>query len=308
MSANHDASSETTTSPSAPRLLGDREMTEVLVPIDANFQHERGLTLAGRYAAKWGVPVRLLHIRAPDATTSIAGLESAVDGLRGVHPGILVDGQEVVAADVAAGIEEVRSDGSLLLLASDRVSQWAEVGSVAEGVLDARSDQVIMLCGPGSTDPPIDTSVVVPLDGSPRAEVAIEPAIGVAEAAGVRLWLTTAVPPATVEKVADLRAKGEHASESGYLGRVSDELEARGVNVGWEVVHHGDPVAGVVGLTRNLGASLIVASTHGDTGVAKRLFGSTTLGMVERGPVPVMVVKADLPPTKELRTGQRPPQ
>ena len=307
MNAEPEASSETTTSPGPPRLQGEHEMTEILVPIDADFHHERGLALVGRYAAKWGIPVRLLHVRTPDTATAIAGLESAADGLRRVHPEVLVHGQEVEATDVAVGIEGERSDGSLLLLASDHVSQWAEGGSVAEGVLDSRSEQVVMLCGPGSTDPPIDSSVVVPLDGSPRAEAAIEPAVRIAEAGGVRLWLVTAVPPSTVEKVADLRAEGEHASESGYLRRVSDELAERDVNVGWEVVHHGDPVAGVIGFARTQGSSLIVASTHGDTGVAKRLFGSTTLGMVERGPVPVMVVKADLPPTKELRTGRHEP-
>lgn len=291
----------TTTDDQRPELFDGERIEEILVPIRAGYADERGAAIAGRYASMWGVPVRLLHVTTGDDDDSI-GVDTAKLALTSAHPDIVVDAVEMDADDVPTGIARAASRQSLVLLASDHGSQWAETGSVGEAVLH-QTEQMIVLCGPHCHEPPVGTSVIVPLDGSPRAESALQPALAMAGRHGVKLWVVTSVSSATSETVADLRAKGERVSESGYVRAIADSLAESGVDVGWEVVHNEDPVAGIVGFAQDRGSSMVVAATHGDTGMAKRLFGSVCLGLVERGPIPVMVVRTDTRDAAPLLAG-----
>ncbi|MEL7157010.1 MAG: universal stress protein, partial [Actinomycetota bacterium] len=284
-----DSPMATTTNDHAPRLFDGEQVAEILVPIRAGRTAERGVALAGRYAERWQVPVRLLHVRTADDPS--LGVDTARLNLAFTHEDIEVVGVECEADDIPAGVAAEADDRSLLFLATDHGSQWEETGSVGEAVL--QQSQMLVLCGRHCEEPPVGHSIVVPLDGSSRAEAALEPALALATERGTRVWLVTAVPEATVATVARLRAQGEDVSESGYLRAVADALAAEGHDVGWEVVHNDDPVAGVLSFAEAEGSSMIVAATHGDTGVAKRLFGSICLGLVERGPVPVLVVRTD---------------
>lgn len=290
----------TTTNHRPPRLFDGKQVEEILVPIRAGYDPERGVAVAGRYAAKWQVPVRLVHVRLEDDQS--IGVDTARLNLALGNTDLTVEGVEVEAADVVSGILSTAGDRSLVLLASDHGSQWEETGSIGEAVLE-HTEQLVMLSGPGSERPPVGGPIVVPLDGSTRAESALTPALALAEDQGSKLWLVTAVPSATVEAVARHRARGERVSESGYLRAVAAELVDRGHDVGWEVVHNDDPVAGISAFVETQEASLVVAATHGDTGVAKRLFGSVCLGLVERGTVPVIVVRTDVADSPPLLAG-----
>jgi nucleotide-binding universal stress UspA family protein len=105
------------------------------------------------------------------------------------------------------------------------------------------------------------------------------------------LWLLSAVPAATTEHVAKLRERGENVSESGYLRSVAQRLEGS-PNVRWEIIHDDDPVEAIARFVETHDVRLVVATTHGETGLARRAFGSVSIGMVERLPVPVLVVKS----------------
>lgn len=282
-----------TAEPHPPPLFDGRPPTEILVPAIAEFHYERGIALAAHYAGMWNVPIRLVHVRVPSAPTSVTALDAAVSGLTSANPELVVDGVEVEADDVVSGIEATSTDRSLIILASDEGSQWLERGSISEALL-ARADKMLLMAGAGCQEGPTGTSVIVPLDGSVRAEAALEPAIAVAGASNAKLCVTTVVPPAVAEAVSVKRGEGEEVSESGYLRSVTDRLAEEGIDAGWEVVHHGDPVAGINTLARDQGSAMIVAATHGQSGVAKRVFGSICLGLVERGSAPVLVVKTDV--------------
>ncbi|MDH3683779.1 MAG: universal stress protein, partial [Acidimicrobiia bacterium] len=204
----------------------------------------------------------------------------------------LADAVEVEADDVAAAITKVATDQSLILLASKRASQWLEAASVGEAVVQV-ADKMLLLCGPHCDQPPMESSVVVPLDGSPRAEEAISPAVAIARRWGSRLWIVTAIPESTAETVAALRAEGQEVSESAYVRGVAERLaDTHEVDVGWQMIHDDDPVAAVSAFVEEQGSSMIVAATHGETGVARRLFGSVCMGLVEQAGVPVLIVKS----------------
>lgn len=286
----------------APALFDGRPPTEILIPVVAEYHYERNIAISTQLATLWNLPLRLVHFRLPEAGSSTKALASSVDALKSAHPDLVIDGVEVEADDVAGGILGTSSDRSLLLLGSDNATQWSEQDSVGEATLRQVKDMVL-LCGVGCEPVAQPTAIVVPLDGSPRAELALEPAIEVALASRTKLWLVTAVSPATVEAVARRRNAGERVSESAYLRSVADRLAERNINVGWEVTHHDDPVAGVSEVARRLDALLIVAATQGNTGSSKRVFGSVTLGLVERGAVPILVIKTDVEPEPQLSAG-----
>lgn len=287
----------------APALFSGHPPTEILVPVIADYQHERDIAIGAGFAAMWDLPLRLIHVRELGAGSNADALAVSVDALKKANPDLVVDGVEVEADDVAAGIQRTSTERSLLLMATDDATQWFAHDSIGEAMLD-QAKEMVVLCGPGCQQVSRATAVIVPLDGSPTAESALEPAIAIAAASEAKIWLVTVVPPATVEAVAHLRDAGESVSESGYLRSVAARLSEQNIDAGWEVTHHGDPVAGVNTIARDLDTMLIVAASHGEAGVSKRVFGSVTLGLVERGAVPVLVVKADVEPASQLEAGK----
>ena len=46
----------------APVLFDREPIVELLVPVQADRFHERGVSIASRYAETWGLPVRLVHV------------------------------------------------------------------------------------------------------------------------------------------------------------------------------------------------------------------------------------------------------
>lgn len=280
----------------SPELFDGRPILELIVPVvleDIQEPYEHGLVVAAGLAQSWQVPIRIVHVE-DHTRTHATTIEQVRHAFRRMHPELLVDAVEVEADDVAQAITEVATEQSLILLASRRASQWLEGESVGEAVVQA-ADKMLLLCGPHCGQPPTGSSVVVPLDGSPRAEEAIAPALAVARQWGSLLWLVTAVPESTAEMVAALRAEGQEVSESAYVRGVADRLtESHEVDVGWQMIHHEDPVAAVSAFAAEQGSSMIVAATHGETGVARRLFGSICMGLVEAAAVPVLIVKTPL--------------
>ncbi len=127
------------------------------------------------------------------------------------------------------------------------------------------------------------TSILVPIDGSPLGDRAIDLAVRIAHADGARLVLFRAVPEGTlgeVEAALD-RARAEvealaarHAAASGLA------VEAR--------VGHGDPARAILAAAEGAGAGLIVLSTHGRTGVRRALRGSVAEAVLRDAPVPVL--------------------
>ncbi|MCP3988873.1 MAG: universal stress protein [Actinomycetia bacterium] len=276
-----------------PKLFDSEPPSEILVPIATGLPDQRDLVIAVEYGNLWQVPIRLVHVETSSEPTDETSVRSAIVTARSVYPDLEIDGVGVSAPTVAEGVTTFAGDRSLLFLASDRSSQWLEQGSVGEEILQA-SNGLVMLCGPHCRSPAIGSSVVVPLDGSARAEAALTPALAFARSTGAKLWIVTVVSSVIAGAVADLRAQGEAVTESGYLRALAETLVAEDLDIGWEVIHNDDPVAGVIGFLNNHGSAAVVAATHGDTGIAKRLFGSVCLGLVEQGSVPVVVVKTDL--------------
>lgn len=276
-----------------PLLFDGNPVTELLVPVRTGTAHERGIDQATALAERWGVPVRLVHVRTPDEPAPTAETDDVIDAtdrLRAAHPNVMADGVEIEHEDIATGIESTKVFGSLVMVASDHVSAWTTPESVGEQIVRS-AETAVLLTGPRCEAIPTEGVIVVPLDGSVRAEAAIDPALALGAAAGTSIRFVTVVPSATSEQVAELAGRGERVSESGYLRSVVDDLEGRAAEVGWDIVHGDDPTASLVEFVAGRDVAMVVAGAHGASPRMHRILGSTSLGLVQRLDVPVMIVK-----------------
>lgn len=273
-----------------PDLFAGQPPLEILVPVAPGEEDDDRVELAGRYGQFWGLPLRLVHVTTPEAPPdALPALEAATNRLRSSHPDQVIAGEVVEADSVADGIGRAATDRSVVIMASQRGSRWLDPQSVGVNVVQTYHG-LVMLCGPGCDDPPIGTSVIVPLDGSRLAERAIEPALAVASAAGATVRLVTVMPAASIDTASEMLLEGVVDAERRYLQRIASRYREAPVDIDWETTSKGDPVAGIDAMAAEHRSSLIVAATHGDADEERQQFGSVCMGLVERGRVPVLIV------------------
>jgi nucleotide-binding universal stress UspA family protein len=155
-------------------------------------------------------------------------------------------------------------------------------GSVAEELLRA-TDEPVMLLGPHCEEVPAFTGpVVVALDGSSRAEQGIPLGAAWAERLGTSLELVTVTERAR----GDGDGPGRDVFEGGYLVRTAKVSGA----ASWEVLH-GAHAGDQVAHHASGRASLVVVTTHGRSGVARVAMGSVAMRIVHEASCPVLVVR-----------------
>jgi nucleotide-binding universal stress UspA family protein len=192
---------------------------------------------------------------------------------------------------------------NLILLPRQRDDARARgsLGSIAEKVIQASPVPILTIPPPEAAFDRSDggpiASVIVPLDGSPLAEMALPYAEALAQplaaevvlvravSLGDRYMVTLgdgpsfdAVPPEVVDDEA-----------AAYLSRVADKLRAEGVEVRWQLLRT-PPAPGIVELARQTPQSLIALTTHGRSALARWFMGSVAEAVVEAAETPVLVI------------------
>jgi nucleotide-binding universal stress UspA family protein len=207
-------------------------------------------------------------------------------------------------ADSAATLVTMTSHGH------SAAGRWV-FGSVALKLVRASPVGVYVVRAPaealGAPDtftlpaPPVFSAITVPLDGSPLAATALEPASRLAKAAGATLHLVTvptvpgylkvipetagAIPEALRERAAEAQADLESAVK---------RLAAAGVTAtaDVELIFSGTVEDGILEHAARHGADLIVLSTHGRGGLQRWLLGSTAERLLAASRLPVWVHRA----------------
>jgi len=136
------------------------------------------------------------------------------------------------------------------------------------------------------SDEPIFKDIVVPLSGTPLAETALPPAEALCHAFGCTLTLIAARPrPAERDSAEELQDNLED-----YLDQTASGLRKSGLTVDL-LVGSGRPDAVVPRLARDVGADLIVMTTHGRRDV-ERLFVSAVADRIVRvAPCAVLLIR-----------------
>jgi nucleotide-binding universal stress UspA family protein len=135
-------------------------------------------------------------------------------------------------------------------------------------------------------------SIVVGIDGSPTAEIALEKAIELARASGGRLHLVSAYEPAVARVTGGAPSGEEFQAPPDF--KVEAVLEnALDRSGGVDVKQHspkGRPADALIKVAEEQGAEVIVIGSVGMRG-PKRIFGSVPNSVAHRSPCDVLIVQ-----------------
>jgi len=136
------------------------------------------------------------------------------------------------------------------------------------------------------------SKVLVPLDGSSLAEQALGPAAAIARTSGATVDVVSVHEPmifdASQYEPLDRSVWDETRR---YVEGVAAELSSRGGVSTTHATLKGDAVECIAGRVREIGAGLIVMTSHGRTGLSRMWLGSVADGLIGSARVPVLLLR-----------------
>ena len=140
--------------------------------------------------------------------------------------------------------------------------------------------------------------ILVPVDGSPTAQLAIDKAIGMARAFGARVTAIFVIDPSPFTGIGADFAYGQAdylsaatAQANAAIRTAKVAFEAAGVAVETSVVEAHAAWRGVVDAAAAAQVDLIVMGSHGRSGLEKLVLGSVTQAVLSHTHLPVLVVR-----------------
>lgn len=140
--------------------------------------------------------------------------------------------------------------------------------------------------------------ILVPIDGSVTAQLAVAKAIGLAKAFGARVTSIFVIDPYPFTGVGTDFAYGQAeylsaatAEANAAIKATKAAFDAAGVSVETSVVEAHAPWRGVVQAAQAVQADLIVMGSHGRSGLEKLVLGSVTQAVLSHTHLPVLVVR-----------------
>lgn len=206
------------------------------------------------------------------------------------------------ASDPAAQIVESATTHKSDLIAMTShgrtgLARWRR-GSVAERVLRAANVPVYLANPQGVVQARDDVRwnrIMVPLDGSSRAERVLPLAGNFAGACGAELVLLHVDRPGqgSVHPVPEVASHHAHEHAEATLGGVRDRLVAAGLSVRLLGRYGADPAHEILEAAREVQADLLALASHGRTGLARWRFGSVADRLIQTAECPLLVVRAE---------------
>jgi nucleotide-binding universal stress UspA family protein len=136
-------------------------------------------------------------------------------------------------------------------------------------------------------------SIVVGIDGSPTAEIALERAIKLACVSGARLHVVSAYEPIPARVSGAPAGEGFQAPSDFKADAVLQRALDRSATRELEIEQHapkGDPADALISVAGERGADLIVIGSVGMQG-PRRIFGSVPNKVSHRSPCDVLIVQ-----------------
>lgn len=140
--------------------------------------------------------------------------------------------------------------------------------------------------------------ILVPIDGSVTAQLAVQKAIGLAKAFDARVTAIFVIDPYPFTGIGTDFAYGQAeylsaatAEANAAIKATKDAFTAAGLAVETSVVEAHAPWRGVVQAAESAQADLIVMGSHGRSGLEKLVLGSVTQAVLSHTHLPVLVVR-----------------
>lgn len=176
------------------------------------------------------------------------------------------------------------------------------LGGTAQRVMEGAAASLLLVPAGRAGRPPY-RRILVPLDGSQRAESVLPLAVRVARAHGAELILAHVVPrfkaigdgpleTPTRALCARLTEQNEQGARD-YLDALEARLWKERLPVRAIVVRDGDPRSELLRLARDQQADLVVVASHGASGMTDVPCGSVTEYLATHASVPLLIVRPD---------------
>ena len=141
--------------------------------------------------------------------------------------------------------------------------------------------------------------LLVPIDGSPISELAVDKAIGLAKAFASKVTIIYVVDPYPFTGVGTDFAYGQSqymnaakAAATDALATARKQMEAAGVALQTATIEAHTVWRGIIRAADSGGADLIVMGSHGRSGIEKLVLGSVAQKVVTNTQLPVLLVRS----------------
>lgn len=305
--------------------------SSIMIPLDGSPFSEIAIPTAIALARRWGARLELVHVHAPlvypsgapmydtridteERAARRSELDATAARLRTASgAGVTVtflDGPvlNTLAAHVAA-----RSP-ALLVMATHGIGGFSRLwlGSVADGLLRRAGVPVLLIRSPAPRsgqhegEQPVFRHVLIPLDGSDRAESVLEHAVALGDADSTEFTLLSVVVPLPLTAgpsrglmpSANWHGGGlydnieqREREASAYLEHVATELRRSGMTVTTRVVVHAQAAQAILEVGDALHADVVALSTHGRAPLVRWVIGSVADKVVRASQLPVLVFR-----------------
>ena len=271
---------------------------QYIVPIDHSPESWRAFDVALTIATRSKSDICIVHV-APeplDGRQAKAQLQFEIQQRGPFDIDIEVSSHVRLAiGTVAAELEAVMAlhPGAVMIMSSHGKGRSAAiVGSITEDILQ-RTFGPIVLVGPKANSNDFTGPIIVTVDGSQESEVALPLAAAWAIELGTTPLILSVGDPTTAAS-----SGNNDVVDTAYLARLAGGLRSfSGHGVEFDELHGKHPDRAVASYATWHNASLIVASSHGRTGLSRLTMGSITAGFVRNATCPVVVIRLPVPQT-----------
>jgi nucleotide-binding universal stress UspA family protein len=291
---------------------------KILVPLDGSDLAERALAPAFALARSVHSAVTLLRVATPEHMLVLSGAgygvlwpDESIERSRNEGKQYLETIQKVRAqpefivhtavadGDVAGAIVDSATDDDVDLIAMSThghsgITRWI-LGSVTERVLGHAPCPVLVV----RSETPI-RKVLIPLDGSTLAELALEPALELATRLGAEAILLRVLEPLDVQEIEyyehfeqglGLRMQREFRENAeNYLRDMASTYRRPNLSI-QTVLEEGLAAERILKFAETRGIDLIAMATHGRSGLRRWMYGSVTEKVMHDGCCSMLIVR-----------------
>jgi nucleotide-binding universal stress UspA family protein len=292
----------------------------VLVAIDECRLSQKAIPHAVAIANAMGAELELLHVLDPmrgggSATDPVEwhllrqAAQSRIENLaqrqtsESQHVEVCIE-EGRPADQICRLARELRADLTVVCTRGNGSTAQCGMGSTARAVINCSPGSVLIVPADVEDRPQVRfRRIIVPLDGSSRAESVLPLARRIAEAQEAELILAHAIPepelteigppqPEDDELRAGLMCRNERVAQK-YLRRIRAGLAGNNVAIRSLMLRGGDARHLLMRAVEEQEADLIVLSSHGHSGHADMEVGSVASHLSSHASVPVLLVRSE---------------
>lgn len=275
----------------------------LIVPVDGSTDSWRAFDVALSLAHRTGSDVRVVEV-ASDPVDGRDAAQRLNDELQRRGPFDVEVAVEVrltigsVAEELATCVS-LHPGATVVMSSHGKGRSAALVGSVTEEALHQTFGPIILV-GPNVEPDDFSGPIVVSVDGSQESEIALPLAASWAAKLRSTPWIVNVSLPTTT--TTSTTQNHPNTFESAYPARLAKDLAAfSGHRVEFDSLHDRHPARAVPEYASRLAASMIVATSHGRSGLSRIVMGSVIAGFVRNATCPVAVVRLPHPVHTEVR-------